>query len=217
MKHNPEELLAKFWDGETSLEEENALKAYFRSGDIDQKHSEYADYFGWLDEKASVRYTNHDDGGEIDRLLNAYWEGESTLGDEKRLREYFAGNSIKKEHLAYAGLFQYFEDQRSVTFEAATLNPRREEAKVVRFDFKKVMYGTAAVFALAMGSLFVVKNLSTDQLPAAKTAAVYEVEDPEEAMRITREALAMVSSKFRQSQQHVKENMGALNKVAIFK
>ncbi|MGB4960158.1 MAG: hypothetical protein WBO36_11835, partial [Saprospiraceae bacterium] len=60
------------------------------------------------------------------------------------------------------------------------------------------------------------KNISHDHT-AVETSMVEEIEDPEEALRVTKEALALVSRKFRKSQNSVKENLGALEKVSIFK
>jgi len=219
MKHNLDDILERFWEGETSLEEENALKVYFRSGEVTQNHLEYAGYFGWLDQQASVRYNMPDSRvKEADRLLAAYWEGETSLEDEKKLRDYFAGDAVSEDHLAYADLFSYLEVQRSVKYDTAFSRPESKETKIISIGLRKAIYAAAAVFALLLGSIYVVRNLTAEyEAPAAKTAGVYEVEDPEEAMRITKEALAMVSTKFRQSQEHVKENMGALNKAAIFK
>ena len=115
-------------------------------------------------------------------------------------------------------MFGYFGQQRSVTYQGGKKEVPQQGAAVRSLSFKKVIYAAAAVIALVLGSVFTVKNLVTvNNDTDTKTAMYYEVEDPEEAMRITREALALVSTKFRQSQQSVKDNMEPLSTAAIFK
>lgn len=217
MKLNLDDILLRFWEGETSLEEEKVLKEYFRSGNIDESHRPFAPYFSWVGEQAAITSPQSSDD-EMDRLLEAYWAGESTLDQEQKLKQYFAGGLIREDHKAYADLFGYFGQQRSVTYQGGKKEVPQQGAAVRSLSFKKVIYAAAAVIALVLGSVFTVKNLVTvNNDTDAKTAMYYEVEDPEEAMRITREALALVSTKFRQSQQSVKDNMEPLSKAAIFK
>lgn len=50
----------------------------------------------------------------IDKLLEKYFEGETSLKDEQELREYFSRPDIKEKHKSYAPMFSYFsENQKS--------------------------------------------------------------------------------------------------------
>jgi hypothetical protein len=51
-----EALLDRYWEGETTLEEERALKAYFASGDVDERLRAVAPFFQALREEQTVRY-----------------------------------------------------------------------------------------------------------------------------------------------------------------
>ena len=45
MNRNINQLLEKYWGGETTLQEEKDIKAYFASGNIAEEHKEYAPMF----------------------------------------------------------------------------------------------------------------------------------------------------------------------------
>ena len=53
--HNIQALLKKFWEGETSLEEERQLKSYFASGAIDEQLRQYAPLFQAIREEQAVQ------------------------------------------------------------------------------------------------------------------------------------------------------------------
>ena len=46
---------------------------------------------------------------DIDKLLDKYWNGESSLQDEKDLRAYFLSDSVDEEYQDLIPLFSYFE------------------------------------------------------------------------------------------------------------
>lgn len=50
-QHNIDQLLERYWAGDTSVEEENLLKQYFRFGKVDEKHKTYSELFQ-LEEEA---------------------------------------------------------------------------------------------------------------------------------------------------------------------
>jgi len=77
MKHNIDDLLDKYWDGETSLEDEKSLRQYFCSNDIDESHLAYRDLFDWATESATVTCPVTDD---VDVILEKYWNGLSSEG-----------------------------------------------------------------------------------------------------------------------------------------
>lgn len=52
---------------------------------------------------------------DIDNILNKYFEGETSLDEEKLLRQYFNSNEVDEEHLMYAPIFQYFAEEKQET------------------------------------------------------------------------------------------------------
>lgn len=219
MKPDINDLLEKYWEGETSLEDEHKLKEYFRNGDIHADHMPYKDMFDWMDQSSLIQYSTAVD---MDILLEKYWEGETSIREEEILKAYFKSRNIDAHHQEFADLFQYFDDQKGIVYPSGEQNhiPKPSDTndakKVKIFPFRKLLYAVAAVSVLVFGAVSVMR-LVEDNKKIDQTAHVIEIEDPEEALRVTKEALALVSSKFRESQQTVRKNMEPLEKAAIFK
>ena len=154
----------------------------------------------------------------IDELLERYWDGESSVDEEIDLKSYFASAHVSKEHLPYMDLFRYFEDQSKIIYSNEAKAPQIEQVKhkLVTISFRKYIYAVAAVFILGICSIFVMKNISADQKQDSMSQ-VQEIEDPEEALRVTKQALALVSRKFNKSKHAVKENLAELEKASLFK
>ena len=49
---------------------------------------------------------------EVKMLLEKYFEGETSLQEERHLRDYFSSQTVDKEFGEYAPLFQYFKAER---------------------------------------------------------------------------------------------------------
>ena len=49
---------------------------------------------------------------EVKMLLEKYFEGETSLQEERHLRDYFSSQTVDKEFSEYAPLFQYFKAKR---------------------------------------------------------------------------------------------------------
>lgn len=210
-----DDLLDKYWNGESSIQEEQQLKTYFKSDDIDEAHIAFVPLFGLISEASKVKSPDFDD---VNLLLEKYWEGDTTVQEENHLKAYFNSDLVMDKHLAFKPLFAYFDDQSKIKFPAEEISQPSEisTVQVKHLNIKKWVYASAASLALVLGSIFVVKNLKP-VAPTQKYAHIHEIEDPEEALRVTKEALALVSKKFRKSQETIKENLGALDKATVFK
>lgn len=57
---NIQELLDKYWEGETSIEQELVLQKYFSSDQIEEAHLPYADLFGFFSQQRGITYTQPD-------------------------------------------------------------------------------------------------------------------------------------------------------------
>lgn len=110
----------------------------------------------------------------IESLLERYWAGESTLEEEKEVKEWFA----KNQHMTAEG--QYFRQlrQRQNQRPAKPLvHPGRKRSRAQWSVAAAITVGIAAAF-------FVIKD--------AQEQREFVVEDPQEAIEITRKALLMV-------------------------
>jgi len=79
----------------------------------------------------------------IDNTLNRYFDGTSTLEEERLLKQYFSSAQVRPEHLAYKPLFDHYGNALNVT------NPKQ-----VRLPYKKqknYKLAIAAVLILGLG------------------------------------------------------------------
>lgn len=216
MKHNIDHVLDKYWAGESSIEDENILKEYFSKDDIQENHQPFKELFVFFNEQAKIEYINDDRGVDYSGLLEKYFDGETSDREELILRDYFRSKMIRDEHKLYTELFEYFDAQRNVTYTVVGNETNDFKPKVKYLHLRRIIYTVAAASVLLFGAVTVMKEFNPDPIKN-QAAMVNEIEDPEEALRVTKEALALVSKKFRASQQTVRENMGSLERAAIFK
>lgn len=66
----------------------------------------------------------------INELLEKYFDGHTTLAEEKLLKQYFSSNEISSEHLIYKPLFEVFEIENKEVFPATKI--RTEPIPVVK-------------------------------------------------------------------------------------
>ena len=216
MKHNIDHILDNYWAGESTVEDEVLLKDYFKSGKIQEKHELYKELFVFFSEQNNITYQKENIVIDYSRLLDKYWDGETSEDEEFIMKVYFCSGNVQEEHKVFVDLFEYFDTQKSITFNSQQSKSIDVKPKIKYFSFRKIIYSIAAASVLLFAAVTVMKDINPDPT-VQQTAMVYEIEDPEEALRVTKEALALVSKKFRASQQTVRENMGSLEKAAIFK
>ncbi|MCU6167891.1 hypothetical protein KWH76_24100, partial [Enterobacter roggenkampii] len=49
---------------------------------------------------------------DIDKILEKYFDGETSLEEEKILRQYFRQPEIEERHKMYASMFNFFSQER---------------------------------------------------------------------------------------------------------
>ncbi|WP_235295793.1 hypothetical protein [Portibacter marinus] len=111
---NISKLLERYFEGETSLEEERSLKAYFACDEVAEEHQIYKDLFSFYAEEAQIECHSED---SIDLLLEKYFDGETELSEEQRLRDYFSSNEVKEAHEIYEDLFVFFADEAEIVYQ----------------------------------------------------------------------------------------------------
>ncbi len=133
------------------------------------------------------------DFNKADRLLEKYFAGDTSLGEEKRLQEYFNREEDVPPDQAYAaGLFRYFRQEATLEYK----EPARSATRFGRVSLLKVA-GVAAAALILIGALFFL------QKPDEPVAYAYinglAITDREMAIEETQKALALISEKFNQS------------------
>ncbi|MBQ4821743.1 hypothetical protein [Aquimarina sp. MMG016] len=115
----------------------------------------------------------------IEKLLEKYFEGETTISEEKELKVYFTRENVPSHLERYKDLFQFFSQESTITA-TKDLN--------LNTDKKRKNYawvGIAASIALIAGIFL------TNTPPDPEEMGTYE--DPEIALQETKKILNMVS------------------------
>lgn len=144
----------------------------------------------------------------IDKLLEKYWAGETTLSEEKELQTYFSGSNIAESHLPFVEAFAYQHEiataELPADFEEEILNKisnqtNRTVLKPIN-RYRKLLAIAAAVLFLLTAGIFLLKtpapsNELADTPHLIINGKVYYPASEKEAYELTRQALLLVSSK----------------------
>lgn len=126
---------------------------------------------------------------EIEKLLEKYEEGETTLREEQYLKEFFSGTDIPENLQPYRTVFSYYsrtkkEHISDPEFERKS-DRRLTETQVTRINFKKQLtyiFSLAASIIIVIGLFFTFRQDTMEKnLPQPVTSdqayAMAEVED----------------------------------------
>ena len=128
----------------------------------------------------------------IENLLEKYFEAETSIAEEKELKEYFASSDVAPPLEQYKPIFGYVVQAKQEQF-TATIPLKTKKRKSV------VWLSVAASIAVLLGvSLFTFNHYNQ---PKSNDLGTYD--DPEVAFRETQKALAMIS-------EHVNKGIGSM-------
>lgn len=117
----------------------------------------------------------------IEQLLAKYFEGTTTIAEEKQLKSYFSSDTIAPHLEQYKTLFGYFETEKTNEFkQKIALEPRKPQIP------KWIGIAAALVLFFGLATLFFYPT-------ASKSKDLGTYDNPEEAMKATHKALLMVS------------------------
>lgn len=160
----------------------------------------------------------------IQKLLDKYWEGETSLDEEKILRDHFNHGKVSHEHEIFRDLFQYFEEQKDIKYEGEWTWQAPQSSQISKvgtgggksgiLTLARRVIAVAALLTLVFSVVVLVKNQT---FKSKENSYVYEVEDPEEALQITLKALAMVSGKLDKGTSTMMNGMQNVEKANILR
>jgi hypothetical protein len=120
----------------------------------------------------------------IEKLLDRYFEAETTGTEEARLKAYFNSGEVAPHLQQYIPMFCYFEQARTEHLEKEVAYVPKES----RFSAgKKKVYSWVAIAA----SIVILMGIVVQQENQVSEFGTYE--DPELAMQKTKEALEMMA------------------------
>lgn len=161
---------------------------------------------------------------DIHALLEKYWEGESSLAEEAEIRAYFAKGNVADDLEPYAPMFSHFSEMRDISTDLAvdevivSIAPADVEKPPRIVSLLKYMpfkMGIAAAMVAVFAAVTVL-NIQT-QSQGAQMIVLDEESETEEALRVTRQALAMLSKNIDKSAQSVNMGVSKMKSAAILK
>ena len=144
------------------------------------------------------------DSNRIEALLKKYWSCETSLEEEKQLRDYFQTADVPESLKETASLFKYFEIQKKTSLPDATVDnvvKRNLSAGRTRSLFYNSMRIAAGVAVLVVAGWFIHNEVKPTE--TATTTDTYD--DPKLAFEETKKALLMISSSFGKAEEQAKK------------
>ena len=147
------------------------------------------------------------DSKNMEDLLKKYWACETTLEEEKQLREYFGGNNIPDQWKDTAALFRYFEETKKkslndLAFEGQVIHKIHapKKSRVVRLVYNTMRI--AAGLAVVLAATWFIRNEVRETTPQA---VVDTYDDPKLAFEETKKALLMISKSFGTAEEQARK------------
>jgi hypothetical protein len=141
----------------------------------------------------------------IEKLLEKYFEAETSIVEEKELKDYFASSDVAQHLEQYQPIFGYAIKAKQEQFTATIPLKTNKRNRVVWLSV------AASVVVLLGVGLFTFNNYNQPEYQDLGT-----IEDPEIAFRETQRALAMISESVNKgigSMEYIKEYEQSKNKV----
>ncbi|MEO1514952.1 MAG: hypothetical protein AAFV95_08060 [Bacteroidota bacterium] len=146
----------------------------------------------------------------IKALLEKYWAGESSLEEERQLKQYFSQADIAPELKPFQSVFQLFAQEASPSLDedfdrrleqrlhqqAKTVRLSTADKRPARFLYRRIA-SAAAILLLAVATVWWVWP-ETAQKPAVASNVdweKYECPNPEDCLEQVQMALKLVSGK----------------------
>lgn len=144
----------------------------------------------------------------MNKLLEKYWEGNTSLEEEQQLKRYFTSGNVASEHLAYKALFDTLALSNEVPQQSLNAFARVNKSSSWLHALGNHKYKSMAV-AAGLGILVATGALVQDRFftPIQEDLGTYET--PEEAYEATVQALQLMGTQLNNG----KEKLKPLNKI----
>jgi hypothetical protein len=145
---------------------------------------------------------------KIENILEKYFQGETTIAEEKELKEYFSSPNVAQHLEQYQPMFGYFSQvkQQKSTQEIPLQTKKRNVAWL--------SIAASVVVLLGVGTYFFLEQKNTTPVVPQSELGTYD--NPEEALKATQKALALLSNNVNvgiESVQYISEYEQSKNKI----
>lgn len=145
---------------------------------------------------------------KIEDILEKYFQGETSIAEEKELKDYFSSPNVAQHLEQYKPLFGYFsqvKEQKSTQEIPLKTNKR---------NVAWLSIAASVVVLLGVGTYFYVSEKNA--APAVAQTELGTYDNPEEALAATQKALALLSNNVNVgigSVQYIKQYEESKNKI----
>ncbi len=143
----------------------------------------------------------------IEKLINNYFEGETSIEEENELKIYFTSADVAQHLEQYQPVFGYFSQAKKQQFEA-TIPLKAKKRKNVAW------LSIAATIVVMLGIGTFMYNNTTEKPSVLSEYGTFD--NPEVALAETQKALTLVSQKInvgKQSVSYINEYQRSKNKI----
>ena len=159
----------------------------------------------------------------IDNLLQKYWDGISSLDEEKQLKDYFNSDHVDDTHKSLSPLFAYYKQEAEITTDfVPDLSFTNENLVSKKLSLEaskpKVRLLIPKIIGIA-ASLLLLFTVTYQQFNIEDTSynnKYTEVQNPDEALEIAIEALGFLGNKYNKGTTSVSKGLKNLEKTDVF-
>jgi len=126
---------------------------------------------------------------KIEKLLEKYFEADTTASEEAILRDYFSQDTVAEHLKQYASMFQFFSKEKEERFTKAVLKPATGASRKVWYSWV-----SAAAIVLLLVGVYFNTSTSSDSL---------EDEYTQEEIAAAQEALSLLSINFNKGAEQI--------------
>ena len=150
---------------------------------------------------------------KVEALLEKYFDGETSIAEEKELQEYFSTQQVAPHLEKYTALFNHFAVAKEQHFEQeiSLLKIQKDENRNHKRNLSWISIAASVVVLMGIGT-YVFYN--SEPVNNSKDLGTYD--DPEVAFKETQKALSLLSKNVNvgiESVKYVEEYQIAKNKV----
>jgi len=145
---------------------------------------------------------------KIENILEKYFQGETTIAEEKELKEYFSSSNVAQHLKQYQPIFGYFSQAK----EQKAMQEIPLETKKRNVAWLSI--AASVVVLLGIGTYYYVSEKNTTPDVVQSELGTYD--NPEKAFAETQKALALLSNNVNvgiESVQYIKEYEQSKNKI----
>ncbi len=154
----------------------------------------------------------------IKNLIDKYFEGNTTLEEEARLRDYFNQSEVDESFKPYRPLFQFLKNEKEQTlgsdFDQKLMAQIESSAKVVPMrNWRRHALRIAAVGVVLIAAFMLLKPIAPKH---HQGATIIEITDPDMAYAEAVDALRLLSAKLNKGKETTEREVLKTQKISKY-